>query len=1180
MGVRDLLAGVVLLLCAAGAVAQPAFRSASSLGSDGNIQYVASGNPAAANGCTTVSPTTPAGLGGDLLVAVVASGDSPNLAPSAGWNTLLASNPVANLTSRIYWRFADGSANDGLTVTKTNAGSGCNVMIGRMARFRGVDPVNPFDSGEPIPGANCTAGGARVKCSYQSAASVTTGGETTVTANAMLLFAVMITDNNATNAGGLGFTESFDSGTGLGNDAQVALSYRQETTAGVKGPFTIAKGGGADPNHGVLFALRPSATTLTVATPAGTQLGDVMVAAVAVRPSTVTITAPAGWTALAPTVQVAGNSSRQQFFYRTATVGEPVSHTWTLSASHTGAAAGMAAYYGADPATPLDVFGGNATPVGGDSNVQHRAQGIVTTVPSTTVITAHSFSSAETWTPPGGMTERVDVASLPTPNGAGISLEMNDSAQLAAGATGDRVATAAGNGDTGVAQILALRPAPFYFDIQAGQYNLRCGAFPAEISIVVRDTATGAVIPGFANLVNLSTSAGVGNWSVVAANGALNNGAANDGAATYQFVAGDSGAIVLGLAVTSLSSLTVGVQDSVTGVTSAGPTINFVSDGYVIVPDPIQIAGRPQVITVERRVAPGCGLAGGAGHNGNNAEKIWLTLDASHPGAAALPGATGVTIVNPLPTAEPGANNITLAFAGGVATFQLTSADVGKYRINIRDTNTARRGTSPAITTRPFALAFPGIQHGSDENSAVLAAAGDDFAATLGAYLWQAGDDNNVAGGDGVPDAPNTNVTDNGLAPRFAWDTLLAAGAALPSPGATGTLTRAGGTPLVPLAGFAGGAAPLNDLRYSEVGNAVITATVSNYLDTPGATVTGHSGLDGAASAYVGRFRPKHFALSSGTLMNRSALACAPASTFSYMNEGLQLGFTLTAQNTQNQTTANYHGAYAKLGLTTFANWNIGARSGTTDLTARVDTAVAPTGSWVNGVAANVAITTGIRRATPDDPDGPYPGLAFGIAPVDPDTTAMDVLDLDVDNNAATDHKSVGGATEARFGRLRLQNALGSERVTLPVRMEAQYWNGSAFATNGDDDCTALPRSAIALDFTGSTLAACQTALTQATVTFADGAAVPTLAAPNPNRGSVLLRANLSAAAGNYCAAVGGAFDPATSASMPYLLGRWDDGANPDADANTSYDDEPAARATFGLYGSQPNNFIYFREVF
>ena len=41
---------------------------------------------------------------------------------------------------------------------------------------------------------------------------------------------------------------------------------------------------------------------------------------------------------------------------------------------------------------------------------------------------------------------------------------------------------------------------------------------------------------------------------------------------------------------------------------------------------------------------------------------------------------------------------------------------------------------------------------------------------------------------------------------------------------------------------------------------------------------------------------------------------------------------------------------------------------------------------------------------------------------------------------------------------------------------------------------------------------------------------------------------------------------------------RWNDAADPDGDANTAYDDNPAGQAAFGLYGSQPRNFIFQRE--
>jgi hypothetical protein len=47
---------------------------------------------------------------------------------------------------------------------------------------------------------------------------------------------------------------------------------------------------------------------------------------------------------------------------------------------------------------------------------------------------------------------------------------------------------------------------------------------------------------------------------------------------------------------------------------------------------------------------------------------------------------------------------------------------------------------------------------------------------------------------------------------------------------------------------------------------------------------------------------------------------------------------------------------------------------------------------------------------------------------------------------------------------------------------------------------------------------------------------------------------------------------------MAYLLGRWDDAADPDTNPTTSHDDKPAARAVYGVFGSQPRNFIFQRE--
>jgi MSHA biogenesis protein MshQ len=202
----------------------------------------------------------------------------------------------------------------------------------------------------------------------------------------------------------------------------------------------------------------------------------------------------------------------------------------------------------------------------------------------------------------------------------------------------------------------------------------------------------------------------------------------------------------------------------------------------------------------------------------------------------------------------------------------------------------------------------------------------------------------------------------------------------------------------------------------------------------------------------------------------------------------------------------------------------------------------------------------------------------FGIAPSDADGVLMQAYNQDVDGVGGNDHFAIAPTTALRYGRLDLQNAYGPVGQALAIPIEVQYWNGGAFVANTLDNCTALARANIALSFTGA-LNACETAVQQASVAFASGAATLTLSAPGAgNTGTVLLTPQLGTAAGTYCPASPGAAVAATASPAVYLLGRWNDAADPDSNANTSYDDKPSGQAGFGLYGSQPKSFIFFRE--
>ncbi|MGH2500358.1 MAG: glycosyltransferase family 2 protein, partial [Candidatus Limnocylindria bacterium] len=197
-------------------------------------------------------------------------------------------------------------------------------------------------------------------------------------------------------------------------------------------------------------------SSLTVGTPAGTAQGDVMVAAIAVQGgSSATVTAPSGWTLVRRTDN--STTIALAVYRKVAGPSEPASHTWTFGADRR-AAGGISAYSGVDTASPVDVEGGQST----SSGTSHATPSVTTTVANARVVTAHAAHANASWTPPAGMTERFDRVSSGGPQHA--SVEGNDAAQAAAGATGTKAATSSSSG-VGVTHILALRPAPRTCDV-------------------------------------------------------------------------------------------------------------------------------------------------------------------------------------------------------------------------------------------------------------------------------------------------------------------------------------------------------------------------------------------------------------------------------------------------------------------------------------------------------------------------------------------------------------------------------------------------------------------------------------------------------------------------------------------------------------------------------------------
>ena len=491
--------------------------------------------------------------------------------------------------------------------------------------------------------------------------------------------------------------------------------------------------------------------------------------------------------------------------------------------------------------------------------------------------------------------------------------------------------------------------------------------------------------------------------------------------------------------------------------------------------------------------------------------------------------------------------------ANGNAPFAFNYADVGQVTLwaNKSVNSALLSGSTNAFVVKPASFALSNIRQSASPNLANPAAtsvggakfvkAGESFSATL------------------------TALTSSGAAtPNYGKETvpegvLLTRALVLPSGGASGSLsnpTIAGGT-------FSGGAATVSNLAFSEVGIVTLTPSVADgdYL--------GAGNVTGSASANIGRFVPAQFALSATSVTPRSGLSCTPASSFGYLGENFRLGWTLTAQNTAGATTQNYSASFAKLDPTAASGWNLVGRDGATAFSVaggRLSLGTA-TGSWSNGVASAVTLIANAGRAAA--PDGPF-SANFGIAPVDSDGVAMATFDMASSAGGGNDHASI--ATLAlRYGRLRLANGLGAQTRALALPLVAQYWSGTAFDTNTLDSCTAIAATALSFGNLRRSLTAADIVVAASPVTLSAGSGRLTLAAPGGGRsGSVDIALSLGSAATD--ASCLQSWTPAgaatAGANLSYLRGAW---------CASSYDKDPAARASWGLYRGS-DAVLYQRE--
>ena len=324
-----------------------------------------------------------------------------------------------------------------------------------------------------------------------------------------------------------------------------------------------------------------------------------------------------------------------------------------------------------------------------------------------------------------------------------------------------------------------------------------------------------------------------------------------------------------------------------------------------------------------------------------------------------------------------------------------------------------------------------------------------------------------------------------------------------------------------------GGTASAN-ATWNEVGTIDLSAATTNYLS---------SGLDvtTASATTTGRFKPGYF----DTFVTHGC-----SSTFTYGG----LTGTLAGQPFTVQVKAKRSGGTASDSTNTA---NYAGATWARDVT--LADAAAGTGAFTNNSLLATAFASGIASRN----DITY---TFADKLTGPFTLAIRATDTDsVSSSTHTE-----GSTEMRSGRLRLSNAFGSEKSNLSMPVQAQYWSGKSWVPNGADSCTSLPANAFFLSGAAAGTAA-------SAVPIASGAGTltltkPTVAAP----GTVDVAADLGTS-GNDVSCLGS--HGGSAAGVPWLRSQ-------NGSCAATYDRDPSARATFGLYAPETRRNVHVREQF
>ncbi|MDD5033314.1 MAG: hypothetical protein PHE55_01035 [Methylococcaceae bacterium] len=717
------------------------------------------------------------------------------------------------------------------------------------------------------------------------------------------------------------------------------------------------------------------------------------------------------------------------------------------------------------------------------------------------------FGSADAassfFTPPNGMSESYDVNS--GGGNSGVSVSMAYVIKPTIGASGDKVATGASSAHN-VGQLLALRPQiPFLHHLHiSAASSTGVTCAPTTLTITAcQDTA--CAVPYLGGVSGNLSAAGTAtvNWE--------------GGSPAFTIPALSSSVAKTVQVTTANSPVTFGIA-SATPSPGYAATCDFggssscsftATDAGFVFDVPSHVSEVAQTVTVSAGLACTPAFA-------NVSKTVTFTCGYQNPASGTLPvrvGGTALNAGNNLGGAcDASGNAVSLNFnASGEASTSVQYADAGSMLLNARYAPSSGSEAGLVMTGSDSFVAAPasfGITTGGPY------VAGQDYNASITAK--------NSAG----VATPNFGLESpsEGAALSFAKNQPTGSGAN------DGVFTGTVGS-------FASGTAPVNNPTWSEVGTIDLSVALSSgsYL---GSGFTASGSLTG-----IGPFVPAYFDL----------VMTPTCGSFAYSGQPFLV--QATANRYGGGTTLNYDGS-ADTSPNQAHDVNLSEI-----LAGGVGSLVNPTipasvfAAGIGAVMAIAASPVSYLFATHDS--GP---------PTLPTKIQLHAADS-VNGGVTSSEHETSAWTMVRRGRLRLFNAFGSEKSSLSVPVQAQYWSEKSWVINADDNCTQIPASSLALSYSGSGWSTSPTGLT-----LSAGQGNIVFAAPSPagSTGSVDVAANLGTSGSDQsCLASHGG----TASNQAWLRAQ-------NGSCASTYDRDPSARASFGVYAPETAKQIHVRELF